>query len=59
MQEAQTLEPEVVVIGDSIVQQMQLSSLWNEKFCSLHCLNFGIGGDRYAMHLMLDSYSTH
>lgn len=51
VQEAQTLEPEVVLIGDSIIQQMQISSLWNEKFCSLHCLNFGIGGDRYLAQL--------
>ncbi|KRT80846.1 lipase [Oryctes borbonicus] len=46
MQEAKTTESEIVFIGDSIIQQMQFSTLWNEKISSLHCLNFGIGGDR-------------
>ncbi|XP_017786339.1 PREDICTED: platelet-activating factor acetylhydrolase IB subunit beta-like isoform X2 [Nicrophorus vespilloides] len=44
--EARTSEPEVVFIGDSIVQQLQFSTIWTEKINSLHCLNFGIGGDR-------------
>ncbi|XP_066153732.1 platelet-activating factor acetylhydrolase IB subunit alpha1-like [Euwallacea fornicatus] len=46
VQQAKTSEPEVVLIGDSIIQQLQFSSLWTEKLSSLHCLNFGIGGDR-------------
>ena len=48
VQEAATTESEVVFVGDSIVQQLQFSTLWNEKINSLHCLNFGIGGDRYV-----------
>jgi len=44
--EAKSSEPEVVFIGDSIVQQLKFTSLWNEKINALHCLNFGIGGDR-------------
>lgn len=46
VQEAKQSEPEVVFIGDSIVQQMQFSTIWAEKINSLHCVNFGIGGDR-------------
>ncbi|XP_044738649.1 platelet-activating factor acetylhydrolase IB subunit alpha2-like [Chrysoperla carnea] len=43
--EAKTCEPDVIFIGDSIIQQLQFSDLW-DKISSLHCLNFGIGGDR-------------
>lgn len=46
VQEAKTTESEIVFIGDSIIQQMQFSTLWIERISSLHCLNFGIGGDR-------------
>ncbi|KAL3274133.1 hypothetical protein HHI36_015547 [Cryptolaemus montrouzieri] len=46
VQEAQTTESEVLFIGDSIIQQLQFSTIWAEKFISLHCCNFGIGGDR-------------
>ncbi|KAB0791570.1 hypothetical protein PPYR_03370 [Photinus pyralis] len=44
--EARNSEADVVFVGDSIVQQLQLTTLWNEKINPLHCLNFGIGGDR-------------
>ncbi|KAL1502845.1 hypothetical protein ABEB36_007929 [Hypothenemus hampei] len=46
VKQAKTSEPEVVLIGDSIIQQLQFSTLWTEKISSLHCVNFGIGGDR-------------
>ncbi|KAK9883297.1 hypothetical protein WA026_001478 [Henosepilachna vigintioctopunctata] len=46
VQEASTSEAEVLFIGDSIIQQLQFSTIWAEKFISLHCCNFGIGGDR-------------
>lgn len=46
MSETKTSEPDVVFIGDSIVQGLQFSNLWTEKISSLHPLNFGIGGDR-------------
>nr|CAH7729698.1 unnamed protein product [Callosobruchus chinensis] len=46
VQEAKTSEGEVLFIGDSIIQQLQFSTLWTEKISSLHCINFGIGGDR-------------
>ncbi|XP_060533937.1 platelet-activating factor acetylhydrolase IB subunit beta homolog [Cylas formicarius] len=44
--QAKTSEPEVVFMGDSIIQQLQFSSLWTEKISALRCINFGIGGDR-------------
>ncbi|XP_018572843.1 platelet-activating factor acetylhydrolase IB subunit beta [Anoplophora glabripennis] len=46
VQQAKSSEPEVLFIGDSIIQQLQFSTLWTEKISSLHCINFGIGGDR-------------
>ncbi|KAK4878754.1 hypothetical protein RN001_011260 [Aquatica leii] len=49
--EAGTSEIDVVFIGDSIIQQLQFTQLWIEKINSLHCLNFGIGGDRVE-HLL-------
>jgi len=33
------------MIGDSIIQKLQSSPIWNDLFEPLHCLNFGIGGD--------------
>ncbi|XP_050548158.1 platelet-activating factor acetylhydrolase IB subunit alpha2-like [Daktulosphaira vitifoliae] len=43
--EAKEREPDVILIGDSIIQQLQLRPIWNDLFEPLHCLNFGIGGD--------------
>lgn len=44
--ETKKSEPDIVFIGDSIIQGLLFSTLWSEKISSLHCLNFGIGGDR-------------
>ncbi|KAJ7304019.1 hypothetical protein JRQ81_011538 [Phrynocephalus forsythii] len=38
-------EPEVVFIGDSLVQLLHQFEIWRELFSPLHALNFGIGGD--------------
>lgn len=46
VEEAQVSDSDVLFIGDSIVQQLQFSRIWNDKFVALHCSNFGIGGDR-------------
>lgn len=46
VQEAKTSESEVLFLGDSIIQQLQFTTLWTDKISSLHCINFGIGGDR-------------
>lgn len=39
-------EPEVVLIGDSLIRNMTWSPLWKLMFEPLHCLNLGVGGDR-------------
>lgn len=39
-------ETNFLLIGDSIIERMQYSTLWSEKIKKLGCLNFGIGGDR-------------
>ncbi|XP_063440575.1 platelet-activating factor acetylhydrolase IB subunit alpha2-like isoform X3 [Mytilus galloprovincialis] len=46
MYEAKEREPEVVFIGDSLIQQLQFSEIWVKMFQPLHSLNFGIGGDQ-------------
>lgn len=38
-------EPEVVFVGDSLVQLLHQFGIWRELFSPLHSLNFGIGGD--------------
>ncbi|XP_025423022.1 platelet-activating factor acetylhydrolase IB subunit beta-like [Sipha flava] len=43
--EAKEREPDVIMIGDSIIQKLQTCPIWNDLFEPLHCLNFGIGGD--------------
>ncbi|XP_029556608.1 platelet-activating factor acetylhydrolase IB subunit beta-like isoform X1 [Salmo trutta] len=45
VQECKDAEPEVLFIGDSMVQLMQQYEIWRELFSPLHALNFGIGGD--------------
>lgn len=39
-------ESEIIFIGDSIVRGLQFTTLWRDKISSLHCINFGIGGDK-------------
>ncbi|CAL9685728.1 unnamed protein product [Knipowitschia caucasica] len=45
VQECKDAEPDVLFIGDSMVQLMQQYDIWRELFSPLHALNFGIGGD--------------
>lgn len=45
MSEAKEREPDVIMIGDSIIQKLQTCHIWDDLFEPLHCLNFGIGGD--------------
>lgn len=44
--EGKEREPEVLFIGDSLIQRISQTSLWESMFEPLHCLNFGIGGDQ-------------
>ncbi|XP_036392726.1 platelet-activating factor acetylhydrolase IB subunit beta-like [Megalops cyprinoides] len=45
VQECKDAEPEVLFVGDSMVQLMQQYEVWRELFSPLHALNFGIAGD--------------
>ncbi|XP_047463312.1 platelet-activating factor acetylhydrolase IB subunit beta isoform X2 [Mugil cephalus] len=45
VQECKDGEPEVLFVGDSMVQLMQQYDVWKDLFSPLHALNFGIGGD--------------
>eukprot|EP00095_Tigriopus_kingsejongensis_P006905 maker-scaffold126_size328755-snap-gene-1.17 protein:Tk06905 transcript:maker-scaffold126_size328755-snap-gene-1.17-mRNA-1 annotation:"platelet-activating factor acetylhydrolase ib subunit gamma" len=44
--EARESEPEILWIGDSIIQRLVNSNIWERSFCQMHSLNFGISGDR-------------
>jgi len=44
--EAKVCEPDVLWVGDSLVQNLVNSSIWARSFCQMHSLNFGVGGDR-------------
>lgn len=45
MSEAKEKEPEVIMIGDSLIQHLEQLDYWNRVFAPMHTLNFGIGGD--------------
>uniref|UniRef100_A0AAZ1WX61 Platelet-activating factor acetylhydrolase IB subunit alpha2 n=1 Tax=Oreochromis aureus TaxID=47969 RepID=A0AAZ1WX61_OREAU len=45
VQECKDAEPDVLFVGDSMVQLMHQYEVWRELFSPLHALNFGIGGD--------------
>ncbi|PSN31057.1 Platelet-activating factor acetylhydrolase IB subunit beta [Blattella germanica] len=39
-------EPDVLFIGDSLIQRLVHTEMWNKCFAPMHALNFGIGGDQ-------------
>lgn len=45
VQECKDAEPDVLFVGDSMVQLMQQQEVWKELFSPLHVLNFGIAED--------------
>ncbi|XP_076831841.1 platelet-activating factor acetylhydrolase IB subunit alpha2-like [Brachyhypopomus gauderio] len=45
VQECKDAEPDVLFVGDSMVQQMKHQEVWRAFFSPLHALNFGIAGD--------------
>lgn len=49
--EAKEKEPEVLFIGDSLVERLANTEIWEKLFVPMHCLNFGIGGDQ-TQHLL-------
>ncbi|KAF5294197.1 hypothetical protein FQR65_LT10908 [Abscondita terminalis] len=46
LSETREKDPDVIFIGDSILQALQHTDYWNELFAPLHCLNFGIHWDQ-------------
>ncbi|KAF5274710.1 hypothetical protein FQA39_LY07102 [Lamprigera yunnana] len=46
LSETREKDPDVIFIGDSILQALQHTDYWNELFAPLHCLNFGIHKDQ-------------
>lgn len=44
--ESKEKDADVIFIGDSIIQALQHTDVWNELFVPLHCLNFGIHRDK-------------
>ncbi|XP_063219907.1 platelet-activating factor acetylhydrolase IB subunit alpha1 isoform X2 [Bacillus rossius redtenbacheri] len=49
--QAKQKEPEIIFLGDSVVQRMEGTRFWRESFEQLHALAFGIGGDQ-TQHLL-------
>lgn len=45
LSETKEKEPDVVFIGDGIIQELEQRLVWNELFEPLHSLNFGISHD--------------
>ena len=45
LSEARDSEPEVIWIGDSLIQNLFNSRIWDQSFCLMHSVNFGISGD--------------
>ncbi|MGH0191296.1 UNVERIFIED_CONTAM: hypothetical protein FKN15_058041 [Acipenser sinensis] len=43
--ECKDKEPDVLFVGDSMVQLLHQYEVWQELFSPLHALSFGIGGD--------------
>jgi len=43
--EAREAEPDVLWVGDSLIQDLVNSHIWERHFCQMHSLNFGIGGN--------------
>jgi len=43
--ETKEKEPDVLFIGDSVVQHLGQTEIWEKSFAPMHSLNFGIGGD--------------
>ncbi|KAF4520890.1 hypothetical protein B566_EDAN010305 [Ephemera danica] len=46
VEETKTCEPDVLLIGDSLIHNLMYTELWSRSFVPLHPLNFGIGGDQ-------------
>lgn len=38
-------DPDVIFIGDCILETLQSTDIWNTSFAPMHCLNFSIRND--------------
>lgn len=45
LSESKDKEPDVLFVGDSLVQLMHQFGVWRQLFSPLHALNFGVGAD--------------
>ncbi|XP_055636363.1 platelet-activating factor acetylhydrolase IB subunit beta homolog [Toxorhynchites rutilus septentrionalis] len=46
VQECKEKDPDVMFIGDCILESLQFTDFWNSHFVPMHCLNFSIRNDR-------------
>ena len=46
IQDSKEKDPDVIFIGDCILESLQFTEYWNESFAPLHCLNFSIRSDQ-------------
>lgn len=46
LSDARGKDPEVIFLGDSILQALEHTDVWNQWFAPLHCLNFSIHKDQ-------------
>lgn len=60
IRECHEIKPEVLLIGDGIIQRMQYQSFWGEVMVPLNTANFGIEGDCVQKVLYrIDSGALH
>uniref|UniRef100_A0A6M2DNL2 Putative attractin and platelet-activating factor acetylhydrolase n=1 Tax=Xenopsylla cheopis TaxID=163159 RepID=A0A6M2DNL2_XENCH len=45
LSETREKDPEIIFIGDCLLQALQHTEMWNKFFAPLHCLNFSIHSD--------------
>lgn len=46
LSDAKGKDADVIFIGDSILQALEHTEVWNQWFAPLHCLNFSIHNDQ-------------
>ncbi|XP_062534197.1 platelet-activating factor acetylhydrolase IB subunit beta homolog [Armigeres subalbatus] len=46
VQECKEKDPDVMFVGDCILEALQFTEYWNSHFVPMHCLNFSIRNDR-------------
>ncbi|XP_052860130.1 platelet-activating factor acetylhydrolase IB subunit beta homolog [Anopheles cruzii] len=44
--ECKEKDPDVMFIGDCVLESLQFTDYWNQQFVPMHCLNFSICTDR-------------